>query len=262
MATNQERVIKMQESICKIETTLKKWQTRLEKLEAQDATYPYEMTYEKWWQLSDEQRDSKKYEDWFLVKDRIRDAKDGIKNNTRKLDEKKKSLENLLAKIEKENERDKTIPPQLVEFMEKLIKNWDDYDDKRKLIVEKRYQEFYKAYKQDCDEHLHDAWYRSNVDIQQFGTTYQEYFYYHDHDKEYFHNQNVKEAKNIVIGLMNRVKAKCGNIQSCAELKVQSANQGICLNGFVKGDKGTAVVESILAGGYNIQRLHIRVLVK
>ena len=43
MATNQERVIKMQESICKIETTLKKWQTRLEKLEAQDATYPYEM---------------------------------------------------------------------------------------------------------------------------------------------------------------------------------------------------------------------------
>ena len=38
-------------------------------------------------------------------------------------------------------------------------------------------------------------------------------------------------------------------------------NEGICINGFVKGTAGTARVESITAGGWNIQKLHIRTLV-
>ena len=253
MAINQERVIKMQESICKIETTLKKWQTRLEKLEAQDATYPYEMTYEKWWQLSDEQRDSKKYEDWFMVKDRIRDAKDGIKNNTRKLDEKKKSLENLLAKIEKENERDKTIPPQLVEFMGKLASEWD-IDDEQEAI---RVRELSYKMSDECHSIVEKRAFMKKYELSESCFDY--YLY---HGKEYWHRSNMKDAKMMVIDLMNRVKAKCGNIQSFDNLYLQSANRGVCLNGFVTGDKGKAVVESIMAGGYNIQRLHIRVLVK
>ena len=34
------------------------------------------------------------------------------------------------------------------------------------------------------------------------------------------------------------------------------------LNGYIKGEDGTCKIETIYAGGYNIQCLHYRVLVK
>ena len=43
---------------------------------------------------------------------------------------------------------------------------------------------------------------------------------------------------------------------------LQQSVQGPVLNGIVQGELGKVRIESILAGGYNIQKLHIRVLVK
>lgn len=57
---------------------------------------------------------------------------------------------------------------------------------------------------------------------------------------------------------VRRITEKAGIIQDAAGLKI--AGNGT-INGYVIGDKHTVKVETILAGGYNIQRLHYRVLV-
>ena len=74
---------------------------------------------------------------------------------------------------------------------------------------------------------------------------------------------NEKEAKALIIDLYNRVKEITGEVESWEDVHATQGAQGmVVLNGTVKGKEGVAQVESILAGGYNIQRLHIRVLVK
>lgn len=65
-------------------------------------------------------------------------------------------------------------------------------------------------------------------------------------------------ARHWIIDFYYRVAKKVGNVTEVSGLKWG----GRALNGFVKGDKGTAIVETIEAGGYNIQRWHLRVLVK
>jgi hypothetical protein len=56
-----------------------------------------------------------------------------------------------------------------------------------------------------------------------------------------------------------RIEEKAGKILDASELRV--GNNG-SINGWVKGEKKSVEVETILAGGYNIQCLHYRVLVK
>lgn len=56
-----------------------------------------------------------------------------------------------------------------------------------------------------------------------------------------------------------RIEEKAGRILDASELKV-GINGSV--NGWVKGEKKSVEVETILAGGYNIQCLHYRVLVK
>ena len=75
---------------------------------------------------------------------------------------------------------------------------------------------------------------------------------------EEFYQMELQEAKMFIIDLYNRVKKITGEkIYDWSELYY---NNG-ALNGIIEGEDGTAKVESILAGGYNIQRLHVRVLV-
>ena len=77
------------------------------------------------------------------------------------------------------------------------------------------------------------------------------------------HKANVNAANSIVENLVNRTHELIGKITDCQYLRLDSDNQGyLIINGIVIGEKGKCRVESIGAGGYNIQRYHIRVLVK
>jgi hypothetical protein len=59
--------------------------------------------------------------------------------------------------------------------------------------------------------------------------------------------------------LVSRVENKAGAIKDASGLYIGSNGS---INGFIIGEKQTVEVETIFAGGYNIQRLHYRVLVK
>lgn len=65
----------------------------------------------------------------------------------------------------------------------------------------------------------------------------------------------VAKYKDLVLRITNVV----GEIQDVSNLSIGNKNGEI--NGIVKGSKGTANVETISAGGYNIQVFHYRVLV-
>lgn len=67
-----------------------------------------------------------------------------------------------------------------------------------------------------------------------------------------------REAEFYVLDIINRVTKKVGNITDYSNVYVK----GPAINGTIVGDRGVAHVETIVAGGYNIQRAHYRVLVK
>ena len=64
------------------------------------------------------------------------------------------------------------------------------------------------------------------------------------------------EAKEKM--LIKRVNEEVGKIVNALNLEVGVNGE---LNGTIKGENGTCKIETIYAGGYNIQRLHYRVLV-
>ena len=66
-----------------------------------------------------------------------------------------------------------------------------------------------------------------------------------------------REAEGWVLNLYNRIKEVTGEVTSWDNIRFN----GKALNGRVEGVKGIANVETIVAGGYNVQCLHMRVLV-
>jgi predicted nucleic acid-binding Zn-ribbon protein len=67
-----------------------------------------------------------------------------------------------------------------------------------------------------------------------------------------------KDADAYVLDLIRRVTKKIGNIIDYSDIYVN----GPAINGTIIGDKGKTYVETIIAGGWNIQREHYRVILR
>lgn len=171
---------------------------------------------------------------------------DDIERNQKEIEEIKVNLEKyrlqLTGEMKKESMFIREIPESMKKMQEELVIRWDAHDINRREFLKKQkkelsYQEFSKKYTYFDREFIHQT-------------------------DEQIHNSNLQESKIFILNLYNRIKSITGEVTDWEDICLASGNIGPVLNGYVEGKEGRCFVESILAGGYNIQRLHIRVLVK
>ena len=162
-----------------------------------------------------------------------------IAETTLTLDNYKKQLTGLIERV---NVLITDLPDVLRKLQEELVMRWDKWDMERrdKIIADYReldYKEFSKIY--------------THADVVFKGKS-----------DEQIHDDNVQAAEDLIIDLIYRVRSITGEITDWSNIRATAGTGGFTvLNGTVVGKEGIACVESITAGGYNIQRLHIRVLV-
>jgi chromosome segregation ATPase len=226
--TLKDRIEKAKEMINKKENTIIKKTKMIEKKQNQ---------------IEKAKEDNEKY--WFEAD--IRSLEDDIKRGKKEIEAKKETLTKyelqLKGELEKESLYVKEMPSQFKQLQEALVERWNEWNKNRKATLIEKYKEL--GYKEFIKEYSYNDYDFMRIDDKKLEAT------------------NEKEAKALIIDLYNRVKEITGEVESWEDVHATQGAQGmVVLNGTVKGKEGVAQVESILAGGYNIQRLHIRVLVK
>lgn len=156
---------------------------------------------------------------------------------------KEKQERQLAGELEKEAMFINEVPEAMKELEKALVEKWNEWDFARRERLQEKYNELgYAAF------------------INEFSGA--DYFFKSMTDEEITKN-NEKEARREILDLLNRVKEVTGEVTNWRGIHLTAGNDNIpVLNGMVEGKEGRAMVESIIAGGYNIQRLHIRTLVK
>ncbi len=158
-----------------------------------------------------------------------------------KLEDAKQVVKNWEARLERQVELERKITEEMPEIFrqlrDELAREWQATDiEERERMKQKRqelsYEDFRKIYTYSKEESLRKS------------------------DEEFLRIEE-RDAEMFIVDLYNRVYAITGEVTDWRNIHYG----GKALNGFVIGKAGKASVETILAGGYNIQRLHMRVLV-
>ena len=226
LETLKERITGAEAKIAKKEATIQKKTEWIEKKEAQ---------------LDKLSGDKKELALWD-----IDHWKDDIKRLNKEIAETEKTLETyhkqLAGEIAKEEILLKDIPESVRSMQTELVTKWDEWDIERRNKLQADYKELgYTEFKKKYRNYS-DMTFRTLTD-------------------EQIHNQNEQEAKALILDLYYRVRKITGEITDWSYIRATQGTQGMTvLNGIVIGKEGKCNIESILAGGYNIQRLHVRVL--
>lgn len=169
-------------------------------------------------------------------------AKEDLGRKERELSRLLEQLEAAATEEAKKALFEAELPECLIGFRSRLVESWDAHDKaERDAIVEQG-----------------DAYWQQN------GGSYGDYIRTVELTDETIHDRNFKDATKMASNLIKRVEKAVGKVRSYSHLYLANGNWlegGSALNGFVEGENGRCEVRSILAGGYNIQRLHVRVLV-
>lgn len=223
IVTLNDRISKAEEKIAKKTATIAKKTALIEKKNAQIEKATDENT--RYWLVCDTNH---------LREDIIR-LESEIKETGVTLEKYRKQL---AGEIERERTLIRDVPEQLKTLQAELVERWDKYDaDWQAHLI--------KCYKEMTTREFFNAFHRSG------------YEFMYKTEKQ-IHDGNVEDAKNAIINLLYRVRDIVGTVTDWGRLEIS----GGVLNGYVAGTEGRCVVETIGAGGYNIQRYHLRVLVK
>lgn len=239
--TLQERIEKKQNTIEKKQSAIAKRMAKIEKISAKVAAMGYDPNGDRYQAI-----DTADHEDIYWLMCDIENAKDSIESLKDQIEECKATIEKyekqLAGEIEKEATFIYEVPQAMKDLEAMLIEKWDESDKVRREFYRSEYDKL--GYGEFVKKHRAAA-----------------YNFMHLTDEE-IHKANEKESRAFILDLLNRVKDITGEVTSWAGISLTMGNNLPVLNGFVEGKEGSAEVESILAGGYNIQRLHIRTLVK
>ena len=222
----EERITKAEERITKKQSTITKKQALIAKKQAN----------------ADKATDE--HDRWSLEYD-IKYLEDDIARLNKEIPEIQKTLDKynsqLAGVIEKEELLAREMPVEFKNLQKALVENWDEFDKKQQAMYREKYEEI--GYKEFFRKYSYAA-----------------YELIHSCDSE-IHERNLKQAETMIIDLFYRVRDITGEVTSWRGIHTEQGNVFPVLAGTVIGKQGRAHVETILAGGYNIQKLHIRTLV-
>ena len=238
----------IRERLEKAEATVEKRKATIERHKKQ-AEKKLQKIKDKGWEpdrsLYQNKHDNESWEAYWAVCE-YENKLDDIKGATDKLAEAEEIVANWRAKLDKQLELETKIafemPKIFRQLKDELAKSWTEYDLECKaqmLKIKAKYQNGEITYKE---------WRKYYKGSQELRLSKSE---------AEFYKENEREAELFIVDLYNRVKAITGEVTDWGNIHYG----GKALNGWVEGKNGKAKVESILAGGYNIQRLHVRVLV-
>jgi hypothetical protein len=261
---------KREELLIKIE----KKEEQIKKIEKKIAKYEAKKTSEKefikeygWLTHFEENKDY--YKEQF-IKDcdyEIRYAEQDLRNNQNTLENYKSQLEKIIN-FEKED-KIQVLVDFLNEWKENAY-NWYIENSKRLVELRKNYESELETYLDSYINRYGDfnSWshkYRTEKQfekdyyssINQF--TFEITSYIGRVDTSKLKKALEEEATRKYKDLVKRITEKSGEIVDISKLKIAANGD---LNGVVIGKKNKVEVETISAGGYNIQCFHYRVLVK
>lgn len=176
----------------------------------------------------------------------IKHWNEDIERNTSEIKEIKASIETYKKQLAGETEKEKIFLKEIPEIMKRmqieLVEKWDAWDIKKRDELKAFYRAFgYTEFRKKYNN-------RSDLEFK-------------DKTNEQIHKSNEQDAKALILDLYRRVKNITGDVTDWDGIHAEMGTWGFTvLNGVVIGKQGKCKVESIYAGGYNIQRLHIRVL--
>lgn len=243
--TLQERIEKAKEKVEKKQGTIQKRQKSIEKKSAYlMKTYGIQdwKSYDKYDRTG---KTEEVHSDIYWTICDLEGYEESIESCTKQIEETKKTIEKyegqLAGEIAKESIFLKEVPDCMKQLQEQLVQEWDRNDMERKQFYKYKYNEFgYREFIRTYSFSAYDFMSKTEKQI---------------------HDSNVQDSKFFIIDLYNRIKDITGEVTDWSNIYLDQGNTFPVLTGYVKGKEGNAKVESILAGGYNIQRLHIRTLV-
>lgn len=253
----RERLEKAEANVAKIEKTIERHKAQAQKKLA--------IIEKNGWTLNryDYTGDVGRNEDAYWTICEYEGKLSDAKNAEKKLAEAQKVVENWKGRLERQLEVERTLQTEIPEVFQQVSQElanlWTQWDIDSRERMKIRKKELEKEYKADDDSY-------SRFDInayRAFSNAWRNLYSYSreeylTHTDEEFMKINKKSAEDWLLDLYNRVYNITGPIVDCSDIHWS----GKALNGIVVGENGSAEVETIDAGGWNIQRYHLRVLVK
>lgn len=249
----REKLNKAQETVTKKEGTLARYIKKEEKLRSQIEAKGWDVEAGRYQKMNTAEHD-----DCYWTFCDYEDILDGIKRTEKAIEEKKATVEKWQEKLEKALKEEKeadTLPEVLKTFEEEVIKEWNEWDRNRREYLRKEY----KKMQEEDEDRLKRKAFKNFIKKYKYAG----YEFMSATDEE-INKENTKHARNLVMNLWKRVKDITGEVTNYEYLTVTCGNEweGAVVNGWVEGENGKALVETIGAGGYNIQKFHYRTLVK